>query len=95
MGSINSLYFLSYYKKDIQSGHGLRFRCHDILSIGLSWAETNIPDTEDQYTAEVFYCFNLTAHLEITPEFQYILNPTLNPDNDSLYYFGVRGRITL
>lgn len=85
----------AFYKKDIQIGHGLRFRSHDILGIGLSWAETNIPDAKKQMTAEVFYRFNLTAHLEITPDFQYIINPTFNPDKSSLSYFGIRGRITL
>jgi porin len=85
----------AFYKKDIQIGHGYRFRTHDILGIGLSWAETNIPDVKGQYTAEVFYRFNLTAHLELTPDFQYIINPTFNTDKSSLTYFGFRGRITL
>ena len=87
----------AFYKKDIQIGHGLRFKSHDILGIGLSWAETNKPDVKDkdQYTAEVFYRFNLTAHLEITPDFQYIINPTFNPDKSSLTYLAIRGRITL
>jgi porin len=83
------------YKKDIQIGHGLRFRSHDILGIGLSWAETNIPDAKNQITMEIFYRFNLTAHFEITPDLQYIVNPTLNPGKNSLTYFGFRGRITL
>jgi porin len=85
----------AFYKKDIQIGHGLRFRSHDILGIGLSWAETNIPDAKSQYTAEVFYRFNLTAHLEITPDFQYIINPTFNASESSLVYWGIRGRVTL
>jgi porin len=85
----------AFYKKDIQIGHGLRFKSHDILGIGLSWAETNIPDAKKQMTAELFYRFNLTEHLEITPNFQYIINPTFNSDKSSLNYFGIRGRITL
>jgi carbohydrate-selective porin OprB len=85
----------AFYKTDIQLGNGFRFRSHDILGIGLSWAETNIPDTDNQMTAEVFYRFNLTAHLELTPDLQYIINPTFNPDKSSLVYFAFRGRITL
>jgi porin len=85
----------AFYKKDFQIGHGYRFRSHDILGIGLSWAETNIPDVKDQYTAEIFYRFNLTAHLEITPDLQYIINPTFNSNESSLLYYGIRGRITL
>ena len=46
-------------------------------------------------TAEIFYRFNLTEGLEITPDFQFIVNPTFNPAIDNLYYFGIRGRIVL
>ena len=45
-------------------------------------------------TFEVFYRLNLTQHLEITPDFQWIINPTLNPNQESLVYLGIRGRVT-
>ncbi|WP_075604048.1 carbohydrate porin [Saccharicrinis aurantiacus] len=85
----------AFYKKDLQIGHGLRFKSHDILGTSFSWAETNIPGSKDQMTVEVFYRFNLTAHLEITPDYQFIINPTFNPDSNTLSYFGIRGRITM
>jgi porin len=85
----------AFYKNDFQIGHGLRSRAHDILGIALGWAETNIPGAKNQATAELFYRFNLTAHLELTPDFQYIINPTFNNDKSSLMYLGFRGRITL
>tara|TARA_B100000809_G_C15133504_1_gene529496 strand:+ start:2203 stop:2403 length:201 start_codon:yes stop_codon:yes gene_type:complete len=66
-----------------------------MLGIGLSWNEPNIDDVKDQYTSEVFYRINLTAHFEITPSAQLIINPTLNPSQDALFYLGIRGRITL
>jgi len=85
----------AFYKKDFQIGHGYRFRSHDVLGIALGWAETNIPGAKNQMTAELFYRFNLTAHLELTPDFQYIINPTFNTAKNSLVYYGFRGRITL
>ena len=85
----------AFYKKDVQIGHGLRFRTHDILGAGFSWAETNIPDAKDQMTLEVYYRFNVTEHLELTADYQLIFNPTFNPDRSSLSYWGLRGRITL
>lgn len=85
----------AFYKKDVQIGHGLRFRSHDILGTSFSWAETNIPDAKDQMTLEVFYRFNLTEHLEITPDFQLIINPTFNAGHSNLSYLSIRGRITL
>ena len=85
----------TFYKKDIQIGHGLRFRHYDILGTSLSWNEPNIDGTKDQYTGEIFYRINITAHFEITPSVQLIVNPTFNPNTNSLVYFGLRGRITL
>ena len=85
----------AFYKKDIQIGHGIRFRHYDILGTAFSWNEPNIDDVKNQYTAEVFYRYNLTAHLEFTPSIQFIVNPTLNPNTNSLFYFGLRGRVTL
>ena len=85
----------AFYKKDVQIGNGFRFRSHDILGIGLSWAEPNIPGAKSQYTTELFYRFNLTEHLEVTPDIQLIVNPSLNAGKTSLVYFAMRGRITL
>ncbi len=85
----------AFYKKDLQIGHGLHLRSHDVLGTGISIAEPNIPDAKNQVTAEVYYSFQLAEHLAITPDFQWIINPTLNPDVNSLIYIGLRGRITL
>ncbi|TRX63316.1 carbohydrate porin [Carboxylicivirga sp. M1479] len=85
----------TFYKRDVQLGHGLRFRHYDMLGTSFSWAETNIPDTKDQMTIELFYRYNVTAHIEVTADYQYIINPTLNPSENGLSYIGFRGRIKL
>ena len=85
----------AFYKRDIQIGHGYRLLTHDIIGIAVSFAEPNIPDTKDQTSIELFYRFNLNDHLAFTPDFQFIFNPTLNPTQDFLMYWGIRGRITL
>ncbi len=85
----------TFYKKDFQIGHGLRFKRYDMLGTSFSWAETNVPDAENQMTFEVFYRLNVSAHLEVTADYQYIINPTLNPTISGLSYFGFRGRIKL
>lgn len=84
-----------FYKTDIQIGHGYRFLNYDILGVSLSWNEPNIDDVDDQVTGELFYRMNLTAHFEVTPSLQFISNPTFNPEKNSLFYLGIRGRITL
>lgn len=85
----------AFYKKDIQIGHGLRFRTFDILGTSVSWNEPNIDGSKDQLTVEVFYRLNLSAHVELTADYQLIINPTFNAGVSSLSYFGLRGRITL
>ncbi len=84
----------AFYKKDVQIGHGFVMRSHDLLGTSFSWAETNIPGSKDQMTVEVYYRVQITERLAITPDFQWILNPTLNPNVNSLTYIGVRGRVT-
>ena len=69
-------------------------KSHDLLGTSLSVAETNIPDTKNQVTIEVYYRFHITEHLALTPDFQWIFNPTLNPNSDNLVYLGLRGRAT-
>jgi porin len=95
LGFSNGVGENAFYKKDIQIGHGLRFGNYDMLGTAISWNETNIPDSKDQFTGEVFYRFNLSAHLELTPSMQIIVNPTFNPSQSTLIYLGIRGRITL
>lgn len=85
----------AFYKKDVQIGNGIVFRSHDLLGTAFSWAETNIPDSKNQMTLELFYRIQLTEHLAFTPDFQWIFNPTLNPGVNDLIYLGIRGRITL
>ncbi len=85
----------AFYKADVQLGCGYRFLNYDILGFSVSWNQPNISDVKDQITSELFYRINVTAHLEFTPSVQFIANPTFNPNQSSLFYFGMRGRITL
>jgi porin len=84
----------TFYNSQVQAGVARVARNYDMLGLSASWAETNIPDAEDQYTAEVFYRLVLTQHFEITPNLQLIGNPTLNTDQDWMTYFSLRTRMT-
>jgi len=68
-----------------------------VLGLGLNWSR---PSTEvygagldDQYTAELYYRFQLLKVLSITPDLQLLVNPATNPDHDTVAVFGLRGRI--
>jgi porin len=51
------------------------------------------PDLDDQHTIEAFYRIQLWKEVAITPDIQYIRNPALNPDESSMWVFGLRTRL--
>jgi porin len=51
------------------------------------------PGLDDQHTLELFYRVQLWKEIAITPDIQYIRNPALNPDDSSLWVFGLRARL--
>jgi porin len=67
-----------------------------LLGLGLNWGQPNEdtwgPGLDNQYTAELFYRWQVSKAIALTPDLQYIKNPALNPDADSLWVFGLRVR---
>ena len=80
------------YQDQTIAGEGL-------FGIGLNWGRPNEDtfqaDLDDQYTAEVFYRWEVMRGLQITPSIQLISDPALNPDDDFISVFGVRARVVL
>ncbi len=58
-------------------------------------SKTIAPGLDDQFTSELFYRFSFSQHFALTLDVQYIKDPALNPDKDSIWIGGVRARITL
>ena len=52
------------------------------------------PFQREQWNVETFYRFHVTPNLAITPDLQYIKDPSLNPGVDSLWVAGLRARVT-
>lgn len=67
---------------------------HGLMDSEKPWTHSQFDRTKDQFTFETYYRFQLTEHLAFTPDFQWIINPSLNPDKNNLTYFGFRGRAT-
>jgi porin len=67
------------------------------LGVAYNWGKPNEstwgPDLDNQHTLEMFYRIQLWKELAITPDIQYIRNPALNPEDDSLWVFGLRARL--
>ena len=71
----------------------------NLLGVGLNWGEPNestfAPGLDDQITMEAFYRFQLTQQFALTPTLQYLKDPALNPDEDSVFVWAIRGRFAL
>jgi porin len=68
----------------------------NLLGVGLNWGQPN-EDTwgsglRDQYTAELFYRWQISKAIAVTPDLQYIRNPAFDPDANSIWVFGLRVR---
>jgi porin len=69
-----------------------------VIGIGFNWGrpnETSFGNLDDQYTTELFWRYQLTKELAVTPSIQYIKDPAPNPEEDSLWAFGLRVRVAL
>ncbi len=80
------------YDRSVSTGIGYYGRNTDLAGLGLNWAEARGIDG-DQFTLEAFYRFSISPGLQITPSAQFISNPLLNPDQDSVALFSLRTRI--
>ncbi len=84
---------LGYQPRPVGSDQG------DLLGVGFNWGEPNStalgPGLDDQYGMEVFYRWQLTKEIAITPNIQFLKDPALNPDEDNMWLFGLRARLAL
>ena len=89
----------SLLKRSISVGVGYQpVPMRGVIGFGFNWGrpnETSFGDVDDQYTTELFWRYQLTTELAVTPTIQYIVDPALNPYESSLWAFGLRARIVL
>jgi len=67
----------------------------DVIGLGVNWGDPGEDTLREQYTTELFYKFQLSQNFAITPSAQWLINPALNPNEDSLWIFGLRMRMSL
>lgn len=90
----------SLLEKAVAVGFGYQRRpAKNLLGVGLHWGEPNEssfgPGLDDQLTAEVFYRWQLSREIALTPDLQYIQDPALNPEQSSIWIFGIRARLVI
>ena len=86
-------------QKTVSAGLGYHLKDDvSLIGFGANWGQPN-EDTfgsglHDQYSFELFSRFQVTQNLQVTPDIQMIINPALNPDEDTVWIGGVRARIS-
>jgi porin len=71
----------------------------DLFGAAVNWGEVNdtsfSPGLDDQVTVELFYRWQLTPRFALTGDYQYLMDPALNPFEDSIHVWALRGRFAL
>lgn len=71
----------------------------NLLGFAVNWGRPNEdsfgPGLDDQVALELFYRYQLSDQFVITPDIQYVKDPAMNPDEDSLLILGLRARFAL
>ncbi len=78
----------------ISTGIGYQFDPKSQLALGVSWGKPNSGNRE-QISSEIFYRMNISKNLQVTPDIQYIKNPSDNLNTDSIFLAGLRLRVLL
>ena len=69
------------------------------VALGIGWAaprgsETG-PKLDDEWVVESSYRMQITRNFSLTPDLQWVKNPTRIPDKSSVWIFGLRAVVTL
>jgi porin len=85
-------------QKSLSAGLGYNIN-GDQLGVAANWGQPNEnsfgANLKDQYVLEVYYRWQLSEQIAITPDIQYLIDPALNQKRDSLWIFGLRARLAL
>jgi porin len=65
-----------------------------VIGAGINWGKPN-GGGSNQVSSEIFWRYQLTKEVALTPSLQYIRNPALNPTEDNLFAAGLRVRVAL
>jgi len=87
------------WTRSVSAGTAYNFRdSSSVLGAGLNWSrpseEAFGKNLNDQYTVELYYRVQVLKVLSVTPDLQLLFDPALNPDEDTIAVFGLRGRIS-
>ncbi len=89
----------SLLEKSVTVGLGYQpIPMRGVIGLGFNLGKPNqisFEGADDQYTTELFWRYQLTKELAVTPSLQYIKDPALNEEDDNLWVAGLRLRLVL
>jgi carbohydrate-selective porin OprB len=85
LDSIEHLISMGFVIRDPWSKKG------DLMGVGFSW-DSPSNRVRDEYSIETFYRFQITTHLQLTPNVLFIINPSEKQNKGALAVFGFRFR---
>jgi porin len=74
---------------------GLFNRADDRLGIGATWSRPMDNGLDDQGALDVYYRFQLSPRVAITPTAQLVIDPVRNSEEDQVLIWGIRSRFAL
>jgi len=66
----------------------------DVVGLAYNWVQPSAVGARDESNVEIFYRFPLFPLTDMTLSYQEIINPALDPNNDSASVFSIRFRST-
>jgi len=67
----------------------------DRIGVGYTWSDPADRSLDKQNMIDAYYRVQLTPEIEIGPTLEVIFDPVRNPDDDTVYVWGFRTRISL
>ena len=68
---------------------------NDRIGIGYTWSDPVDGTLDDQSMIDGYYRVQMTPEIEVGPTFQVIFDPVRNPDEDTVFVWGIRARINI
>ncbi|MCL7981901.1 MAG: carbohydrate porin [marine benthic group bacterium] len=79
----------------VTGGIGYRVKGHNGFGVGLSWASPSDAALRDQFGIESMYRLYLAQTVSVIPGLQFLINPSLNPDEDVIAVLSLRVRLSI
>jgi porin len=75
--------------------NGIFGQAYDRIGLGYTWSDPANHELDDQSQIDAYYRVQVTPEIQFGPTFQLIFDPSRNPDEDTVYVWGIRARFAL